>query len=497
MIDRRFFCKSAVAAGVSAAIPFHSATASAFHALSKVVSDIPAVTLSGASTTLNKAAVRELADEMNGPLLTSSDPSYDDVRKVWNGMHDRRPALIARCADIQDVVHAVHFARDHGLLTAVRGGGHSFPGKSVCNGGIMIDLTDIKAVTVDVANKRARIGGGAVLYDLDYATQKHGLATTAGVVSHTGVGGLTLGGGFGRLNRKYGLTIDNLISAEMVTADGKAHRVSANENPDLFWGIRGGGGNFGVVTNFEFRLHDVGPKMLGGAIVWPVSKAREVLEFWIDYAPGLSDDLYIAPFMVAGPDGTGIVGIDTLYAGDPAAGEKELAPLRELASPAEDGIGMVEYMTTQTQFDQDSAPGQRNYIKNGMIRKYSQDLVNVMVESFRPMPGFEQFFHTAGGAVSRVPQDATAWSHRDSQTMIGLYAAWQDPAEDKARIRELKTWWAELDTVTSGYYGNLREETPDRAVSNYGSAYPRLVGLKNRYDPTNLFRLNSNIKPTV
>jgi FAD/FMN-containing dehydrogenase len=497
MIDRRHFCKSAVAAGVSAAIPFHSSTASAFYALAQTAGDIPAVSLSGGGTTLTTAAVKELADDMSGALLTSGDPSYNDVRKVWNGMHDRRPALIARCADIQDVVHATHFAREHKLLTAVRGGGHSFPGKSVCNGGIMIDLANIKTITVDVDNKRAKVGGGALLYDLDYATQRHGLATTAGVVSHTGVGGLTLGGGFGRLNRKYGLTIDNLVSADMVTADGKVCRVSANENPDLFWAIRGGGGNFGIVTNFEFELHDVGPQLLGGAIVWPVSKAREVLEFWIDYAPGLSDDLYVAPFMVAGPDGSGIIGMDTLYAGDPAAGEKELAPLRSLASPAEDGVGMVEYMTTQTMYDEDSAHGQRNYIKNGMVAEYTQDLVNVMVESFRPVVGFEQFFHTAGGAVSRVPQNATAWSHRNSETMIGLNAVWRDPSEDKARIRSLKEWWAELDTVTSGYYGNLREETPNRMVSNYGSAYPRLVELKNRYDPTNLFRLNSNIKPTV
>jgi FAD/FMN-containing dehydrogenase len=497
MFDRRHFCKSAVAAGVAAAVPFHSTAAAAFYTLTQVVADIPAITLTGGSTTLTKAAVGELSGSLKGPLLTSHDPQYDNVRKIWNAMHDRRPALIARCADIQDVVHAVNFARDHKLLTAVRGGGHSFPGKSVCDGGIMIDLSTIKAIKVDVKNKRATVGGGALLYDLDYATQQHGLATTAGVVSHTGVGGLTLGGGFGRLNRKYGLTIDNLVAADMVTADGEIHRVSAAENPDLFWGIRGGGGNFGVVTSFEFELHEVGPKLLGGNIVWPVSKAPEVLKFWIDYAPGLSDDLYLAPFMIAGPDGTGIVGMDTLYAGDPATGEKELAPLRAFASPTEDGVGMVEYMTTQTMLDEDSAHGQRNYIKNGMVDKYSQDLVNVMVESFRPIVGFEQFFHTAGGAVSRVPQDATAWAHRHNETMIGLYAAWRDPSEDKARIRTLKEWWAELDTVTSGYYGNLREETPSRAVSNYGSAYPKLVKLKNRYDPTNLFRLNANIQPTV
>jgi FAD/FMN-containing dehydrogenase len=495
MITRRSFCKSAVAAGVTAAIPFHATSGAALQALAVAVSDIDAVRLTGGSTTLTKAEVNELAEAMQGRLLTSTSQDYDHMRQVWNAMHDRRPALIARCADIQDVVHAVNFARQHDLLTAVRGGGHSFPGKSVCDGGMMIDLADIKAVDVDVENKRARAGGGGLLYNLDYACQQHGLATTAGVVSHTGIGGLTLGGGFGRLNRKFGLTIDNLISADMVTADGQIRKVSATENPDLFWAIRGGGGNFGVVTNFEYQLHDVKPILLGGNIVWPVSKAREVLSFWIDYAPGLSDDLYIAPFMVQGPDGEGIIGMDTLYAGDPAAGEKELAPLRNLARPAEDGVGMVEYMVTQTMFDVANAHGQRNYIKNGMIREYNADVVDVMVESFRALPGFEQFFHTAGGAVSRVADDATAWAHRDNETMIGLYAAWRDPAADKDTIRTLKEWWSQLETVTNSYYGNLREEAPSKVAANFGSAYPRLVELKSKYDPGNLFRLNSNIPP--
>lgn len=490
-MKRRHFCQSAVATGVAAAFPFGRVLA-----LTEI-SDIPAVTLSGDQTVLEKAAVKEFAESLKGDLLAKGDPGYDQARTIWNAMHDRHPALIARCAHIEDVSKSVNFAREQSLLLAVKGGGHSFPGKSVCEGGLMIDLSTINSVEVDTQNRRARAGGGALLNTLDQATQAHGLAVTTGVVSHTGVGGLTLGGGFGRLNRKFGLTIDNLISANMVTADGEIRRVSADENPDLFWGIRGGGGNFGVVTDFEFAVHPVGPKMLGGSVVWPESQAREVLEFWAEYATGLSDELYVGPFMVAAEDGTGIVGMDILYAGDPKAGEKELAPLRQFGKPAEDGVGMVEYMATQTALDEASAHGARYYIKTGMVGTYTQELVDAMVESFRPLPGYELFFHTAGGAVSRVAEDATAWPHRRAETMIGIFLGWTDAAEDESKIGVLKEWWSALEPLTGGYYNNLREESDSTTVSNYGPAYERLVDLKNTYDPTNLFRLNSNVKPTV
>ncbi len=490
-MKRRHICQSVVATGVTAAFPIGRVLALT------VASDIPAVTLSGDQIVLKKVAVKEFAESLKGDLLAKGDSGYDKARMIWNGMHDRYPALIARCADIDDVSKSVSFAREHSLLLAVRGGSHSFPGKSVCEGGLMIDLSTINSVEVDTQRRRARVGGGALLNALDRATQAHGLATTTGVVSHTGVGGLTLGGGFGRLNRKFGLTIDNLISASMVTADGEIRRVSADENSDLFWGIRGGGGNFGVVTDFEFTLHRAGPKMLGGNIVWPASQAREVLGFWAEYATRLSDELYVAPFMAAAEDGTGIVGMDTLYVGNPTVGKKELAPLRQFGKPAEDGVGMVEYMATQTALDGATAHGQRYYIKTGMVGTYTQELVDTMVESFRPLPGYELFFHTAGGAVARVAEDATAWPHRRAETMIGIFLGWTDAAEDESKVRVLKEWWSALEPYTGGYYNNLREETESTTVSNYGPAYKRLVDLKNTYDPTNLFRLNANIKPTV
>jgi FAD/FMN-containing dehydrogenase len=491
-MKRREFCQSAIATGMVVGFPFGPVLAG-----TQVASDISAATLSGGQTLLEKAAIKEFGESLKGDLLAKGDTGYDGARTIWNGMHDRYPALIARCADINDVSKAVDFARERSLLLAVRGGGHSFPGKSVCADGLMIDLSNINGVEVDPQGRRARAGGGALLYDLDKSSQAHGLATTTGVVSHTGVGGLTLGGGFGRLNRKFGLTIDNLVSADMVTADGKIRRVSADENSDLFWGIRGGGGNFGIVTNFEFTLHPAGPEMLGGAVIWPISQARDVLEFWAEYATGLSDELYVAPFMVAGGDDEkGIVGMDILYAGDPAAGEKELAPLRQFGKPAEDAVGMVEYIATQTSLDEASAHGARYYIKTGMVGNYTQDLVDAMVESFRPLPGYELFFHTAGGAVSRVAEDATAWPHRRAETMIGIFLGWTEAAEDEAKIGTLKDWWSALEPLTGGYYSNLREESESKTVTNYGPAYPRLVQLKNTYDPGNLFRLNANINPT-
>lgn len=496
-MNRRRFCRSAVAAGVAAALPANRALGAIFQSLTQITADVPAVKLNGAATLLSKAEVQELSDSLTGSLLTRDDPGYDDARQIWNGMHQRRPALISRCANIQDVAHTVTFARETGCLLAVRGGGHSFPGKSQCEGGIMLDLSGMKTVDVDTDGRRARVGGGALLYELDKATQEHGLATTAGVVSHTGVGGLTLGGGFGRLNRKYGLTIDNLVAADMVTADGKIRRVSAEQDADLFWGIRGGGGNFGVVSNFEFQLHPVGPKLLGGNVLWSVDQGRDMLEFWAERADGLSESLYAAPFMTRMPDGTAAVGMEFLYTGDPKTGEREMASIRGFGKPIEDGVGMVDYLATQTAIDAEQPHGLRYYIKNGMIGDYSQALIDTMLEVYEPLPGVVLFFHTAGGAVARVPQDATAWPYRSAETMIGMVAGWDDAAKDKEMIGKIRAMWAGIEPLTQGYYVNLREETQSRTVSNYGPNYERLVALKNTYDPGNLFRLNANIKPTV
>ncbi|MDJ0980204.1 MAG: FAD-binding oxidoreductase [Kiloniellales bacterium] len=489
---RRSFCGSAVATGL-VGFPF-----SAISAGTRPTADVPAASLSGEETVLEKAAVEEFAEALKGELLVKGAPGYEDARKVWNGRHDRTPALIARCADTEDVSKAVDFARERSLLSAVRGGGHSYFGRSTCEGGLIIDLSAISGVEVDPQRRRARVGGGALVHDLDVASQAQGLATTTGVVSHIGVGGLTLNGGFGRLNRKFGMTIDNLLAADIVTADGKVRRVSAEENPDLFWGIRGGGGNFGAVTAFEFMLHPVGPSLLAGGVIWPISQARDVLEFWAEYSAGLSDELYAAPFMgPGGDDEKGIVGMDVLYVGDPGAGEKELAPLRQFGKPAEDSVGMVDYIATQTAIDAASAHGNRYDVRTGMVATFTQELVEALVDSFRPRPGYELYFNTCGGAISRIAENATAWPHRHADTMIGITASWSDAAEDKERIAMLEDWWSAFEPLTDGYYNNLREESESRTIANFGPAYPRLVQLKNTYDPGNLFRLNANIKPVV
>ena len=310
-MDRRQFCRSAVAAGVAAA--FLPACGKETPVATRADTSIAAVSLDGAEIELSKAAVKELGDALSGPVMLSGHPQYDSARTIWNGMHDRRPALIARCAGNDDVRHAVDFARDNNLLLAVRGGGHSWPGKSVCDGGLMIDLSQMNTVTADAGTRTAAAQGGALLNALDTAALEKGMVTTAGVVSHTGVGGFTLGGGFGRLNRKYGLTIDNLLGATIVTADGRVRTISAEEEPDLFWAIRGGGGNFGVVTEFIYQLHPFDRNCLSGSIVWPVAQARDVLEWYAEHAADLSDEMYIGPVMAADPNAGEIMVMDVVY----------------------------------------------------------------------------------------------------------------------------------------------------------------------------------------
>ncbi len=494
-MNRRLFCQSAVATGFAAAFPGCVLSQGSGSARS-IPGEIPAATLSGGTTSIEGAAVMELGESLQGSLLINGDFGYDGARTVWNGMHDRFPAAIVRAANARDVSNAVTFARERELLLSVKGGGHSWPGRSVADDAMMIDLGAVRDVTVDVARRRARVGGGALLYDLDLATQRHGLATTGGVVSHTGVGGYTLGGGYGRLGRKFGLTIDNLVSAELVTADGQVRRVSANENAELFWAIRGGGGNYGVVTEFEYALHEMGPVVLGGDILWPLDQGRDVLEFYAEYAMGASDEMYVGPSMGVAPDGTGVVGMDVCYCGDIANGERELAPLRQFGNPLTDGVGPVPYLTLQTRLDGIFRPGIRSYIKSGMVREFTPALIDTMVESFDPRRGIGIGFHTAGAAVARVAETSTAWPHRNAETMVLAASAWTDPAADDAIIQANRDQWAALEPHTGGYYENIQAEVTG-VTANFGPAYDRLVSVKNAFDPMNLFRLNSNVRPTV
>jgi len=489
-MKRREFCRTALTASVAAAYPFMSNAALAD-------TSVAAVSLDGNELELEKAAIREFAEQLNGPLLMPGDTQYDYARRVWNGMHDRHPALIARCANNEDVRHAVTFAADRDLLLSVRGGGHSWPGKSVCDGGLMLDLATMNTVTADAGKQRAYAQGGALLNALDTAALKQGLVTTAGVVSHTGVGGYTLGGGFGRLNRKYGLTIDNLVSAELVTADGQIRTVSEEQDEDLFWAIRGGGGNFGVATRFQYQLHPFDRNLLSGMILWPIDQARDVLDFYGEWYSGLSDNLYIGPAMFTMPDGTSVVVMEVVYAGDPAAGEKELAPLRKVGKPMDDSVKVQDYMVMQTQEDGTWAHGVRSYAKNGMVKEITPALIDVMIESFVADPRIAFFTHTAGGAVSRVDESATAFPHRNAETMIAIGAGWMDPAQDDETIAASRAWFKQLQPFVGGYYDNIDFDGGSSQGRNYGPAYERLSVIKGQYDPGNLFRLNRNIAPAV
>ena len=495
-MHRRQFCKNAAAAGLAATYPFIGACGQKTPDATQADTSIRGISLAGNELELEKAALRELGESMQGPVVLSGHPEYDNVRKVWNGMHDKRPALIARCTSAEDVSKAVTFARERELLVAVRGGGHSWPGKSVCDDGMMLDLSLMNSVAADPDQQRARAQGGALLNALDTASREHGLITTAGVVSHTGVGGYTLGGGFGRLNRKYGLTIDNLKSAQIVTTDGTVRTISAEQEPDLFWAIRGGGGNFGVVTEFEYQLHPFPLEVFSGMIMWPVADAREILDFYADWHLTLSDDAYVGPVMVTMPDGTGLVGMEVVYAGDPKDGEKELAPLLNLGKPVMNGVAMNDYMMMQTQEDASFGHGVRSYAKNGMVKEFTPELVDAMIEAYINDPRVAFFTHTSGGAVKRVGESDTAFPHRNAETMIIVAGGWMDPADDEPGIAMAREWFYKLEPFTGGYYDNIDFDAPGVA-GNYGPAYDRLARIKGEYDAMNLFRMNSNIEPVV
>lgn len=491
-MDRRQFCRSAVAAGVAAA--FLPACGKQTPEAIQADTGIAALSLDGAEIELEKAAIKELGDAMSGPVMLSGHPQYDSARTIWNGMHDRRPALIARCLSAEDASNAVSFARDNNLLVAVRGGGHSWPGKSVADGALMIDLSQMNTVTANAETQRANAEGGALLSALDTAALEKGLVTTAGVVSHTGVGGFTLGGGFGRLNRKYGLAVDNVTGATIVTADGQIRQISAEADRDLFWAIRGGGGNFGVVTGFEFQLHPFERNLLSGSILWPVDQARDVLEFYAEHAADFSDEMYIGPVMAKLPEVNDVIVMDVVYNGDPATGEKELAALRAVGTPIVDAVTMQDYTIMQTSSDVAFGHGIRSYAKNGMVKEWSQGLVDTLIDAYDPRLFLAN--HVAGGAVKRVGETDTAFPHRNAEIMLVFASGWMDPAMDDDLIAATRALYKAAEPYMGGYYDNI-DFDGDEAAGNYGPTYERLSQIKGQYDPGNLFRLNSNIEPAA
>jgi FAD/FMN-containing dehydrogenase len=459
-------------------------------------------------TKLQAASIAEFKAHFGGDVLLPDSTDYEEVRQVWNAMIDRRPALIARAGSPEDVVRAVRFARQHELIVSIRGGGHNIAGNAVCDGGLMIDLSLMKRVKVDPSARRAEVEPGCTLGDFDAAAQAHGLATPLGINSTTGVAGLTLGGGFGWLSRKHGMTVDNLLAVEMVMADGEQLRASASENEDLFWGVRGGGGNFGIVTNFEFKLHPVGPQVLCGLIVFPFDAAKSVLAQFARFTETMPDELNVwmvtrkappLPFLPADVHGKEIVALAVCYAGEPAEGERLIAPLRGFGKALGEHIGVQPYVAWQQAFDPLLTKGARNYWKSHNFALLSDDAIDTIVEyaARLPSPQCEIFIGTIGGQTTRVAPGAMAYSCRDAKYVMNVHGRWESAAEDQRGIAWAREFFKKSEPFASGgaYINFLTQDETDRIAFAYGTAFTRLIDLKKKYDPTNFFRMNQNIKP--
>jgi FAD/FMN-containing dehydrogenase len=470
--------------------------------------DLVYMTLDGDERRLPRAAIDPLRAGVRGGVITDLDFGYDDARRIWNGMIDHRPALIARCLSTQDVRNAVGFARAQQMRLSIRGGGHHIAGNAIAEGGLVIDLSLLRAVRVDADRRTARVSGGALLGDVDHETQAFGLATPLGINSTTGFAGLCLGGGFGWLTRKYGMTIDNLISADLIAADGSFRVVSAANDPDLFWALRGGGGNFGVVTSFEIALHPVGPLVHSGLVAYPAAQVREVLRGWRDFTESAPDELSVwavfrkappLPFLAPDVHGTDVVILATVYAGALEEGARATAPLTGLGTPIASVLQPQPYEAFQQAFDPLLAPGARNYWKTSDFDALDDDALDVFVDAARSIPGpeCEIFIAQLGGAMARVSADATAYPGRDARYIMNVHGRWRRPEDDGT----IRSWARRMFEETApfatggGYVNFLTEDESARVVSAYGSNYERLREVKQRMDPENLFRMNHNIPP--
>jgi hypothetical protein len=466
-------------------------------AVLKNVADVAAKSLEGGDISLRGSSIEALAACLRGDVLLAGNPDYDRTRRVWNGMFDKHPALIARCTGASDVRHAVDFAREHRLLTAIRAGGHSVSGKSTCDGGLVIDLQQMQGVRVDPELRRAYLESGSLLGQLDHESTAFGLATTAGTFSDTGAAGLTLSGGFGRLGRRFGLACDNVVSFDVVTADGHFLRASGDENSDLFWGLRGGGGNFGVVTSIEYRLHSIDPVVLAGWVAWPHERAREAFRHYRDLATDAPETVNLIPGLYW-EDGVPYFGVGICWSGNHAEGDKWLRPLREFAKPVFDDIGPMPYVALQSINDASAPHGIHCYAKNGFLGGLSDDGIDLMLDVFQRTPGlYNLFCDHCGGAYSRVAVDATAFPRRDMQFVLAIWSGWPTSDGVDEKVAKMRAAWKELEPLTQGFYTNYTgsEIVTAGQRENFGPNFGRLVALKSKYDPMNLFRLNANVPP--
>jgi FAD/FMN-containing dehydrogenase len=473
------------------------------------MASVSVAALAGGRIEIDEATLGSFAAGLDGSLISQDDAGYEEARAVWNATVVKRPALIARCAGAGDVKRSLDFARQHGLLISVRGAGHNIAGSALCDGGLTIDLSQMRAVDVDADAGTARVQPGATLGDVDGATLPLGKAIPVGINSTTGIAGLTLGGGFGWLSRKYGLTIDSLLSADVVTADGHELTASEAENADLFWALKGGGGNFGIVTSFEFQLRDAGPDLLCGLIVHPASDGRGVLSAWREFVATASDEMTVwtvlrdappLPFLPEEVHGTQVVVLAFVYAGDPADGERELAPLRAYGTPHGEHIGVMPFAAFQQAFDPLLTPGSRNYWKSHNFAGIEDGLIDLLLESAGslPSPLSEIFVAQVGGKAARISGDSAAYPHRDTAFVMNVHTRWEDAADDVRCIAWARRFFdATASYATGGVYVNFEPDAEDaaRVTAAYGANYERLRTVKAKYDPGNVFRTNLNVRP--
>lgn len=496
-MNRRLFLRSAVAAGVAAgATP---SLAAQFAALTEISANVNAVTGAGAPIEIERAAIQELADSLRGNVLLPGNPAYEKARKVMNPAIDKHPAFVIQPIGVTDIRRAVVFARERNLLLAVKCGGHSYAGKSTCNNGLQIDLSTFRHARVEPENRVMHVAGGSLLGEMDRESMAFGLVTTAGTVSHTGVGGLATAAGFGRVGRRFGLAIDNIMSADVVTADGNYLRVAPDENEDLYWGIRGGGGNFGIVTNFDFQLHPMQRTVVGGDILFPGAKMRDVFEVYREYGINAPDELYCDVFLYSGMEGADVVaGFHVCWSGPENEAEMALEPLRALGTPVVDSVKAWDYVELQKSADNTEPRVQAEYMKAGFVNDMPDSLIDAIVEGVEPQDGRSVvlYFQQSGGVIGEVPPDATAFAQRNSIANMFCIVSWPQDDSPQPNVDYIRRYWAALEPATDGYYTvDTADETRAVRHGNYQGNFPRLLEIKRRYDPTNLFRLNANINP--
>ncbi len=492
-MKRRAFVQSTIGAIAAAYIPTSFA---------RVPAELRAISRTGKEVVLLRAEIQEFASSLRLALLLPTSPRYDETRKIWNGAWDhKRPALIAQCLDVSDVISAVNFARSHDLLVAVRGGGHSISGKSVCDGGIVIDTSPMKTVLVDPAARKATVEPGVLLGSLDREAQAYGLVCPSGVVSHTGAAGLTLGGGIGILMRKFGLTIDNLLSVDIVTADGVLRHASAEQNPDLYWGVRGGGGNFGVVTKFEYQLHPFGPNIVTGAMLYHPDQAKDMFNRFFEISENADNQLHMFSGMLTKESGEAVVMMGYSFSGQVDQAESVIKPYRNMGKPIAEYVGPINFVKQQSRADAHNNHGRSYYIKGRHVNDYDPDMTDEILERWIHDPRRTNTMRIVrfGGAVAQVDNDATAWPHRNAMWDLEVGASWEDADHSKEFVNWGREYWKALDPYTAEnfYVNELMDESQDKVAISYQGNYPRLVELKNKYDPLNLFQLNANIKPSV